>query len=77
MNVGRQEEKVLWSMSDLNEALPLQTKAMKGIFGDDRHGGCEFHPLQALKSKLPLLLDNDIRTESRSSVRINQRGWRR
>ena len=74
MNVGRQEEKVLWSMSDLDEALPIQTKATKGIFGDDRHGGCEF---QALKSKLPLLLDNDIRTESRSSVRINQRGWRR
>ena len=74
MNVGRQEEKVLWSMSDLDEALPIQTKAMKGIFGDDRHGGCEF---LALKSKLPLLLGNDIRTESRSSVRINQRGWRR
>jgi hypothetical protein len=45
---------------------------MKEIFGDDRHGGCEFRPLKALKSKLPLLLDNDITAESKSSVRSNQ-----
>ena len=67
-------------MSDLDEALtnrPIQTKATKGIFGDDRHGGCEFHPLRALKSKLPLLLGKDVTNESRCSMRINQRCWRR
>ena len=74
MNVGRQEEKVLWSMSDLDEAL---TNSDQSDEGNLPNGGCEFRPLKALKSTLPLLLDNDIMTESKSSVRINKRCWRR
>ena len=50
---------------------------MKELFGDDRHGGCEFHPPKALKSKLPLLLDKDVTNESRSPMRIDRRCWRR
>jgi hypothetical protein len=45
---------------------------MKEIFGDDRHGGCEFRPLKALKSKLPLLLGKDVTNESRCSMRIDR-----
>ena len=69
LNIELQEDKYVWSMSDFDKAL---TNAMKETF-DDRHGGCEFHLLKAVKPKLALLSDKDRAGEVKGWIRFLMR----